>query len=402
MRFNYTAINNHGKTIEGVVEANNRESALDLIRKLNYRPLVIKPEKKGFNFNLSEPKIKSDDLTIFTRQLSAMVSASVPLVRSLISLSGDGTKPLSKVIKQIVADIENGDSMADSMARHPQVFDNIYVNMVRAGEAAGILDDILKRLAIQQEKSNTIRKKIKSAMTYPTVLVGITVVAFFGLMLFVIPQIGNVLKNLAGDDAELPALTQILMSFSNFIINFWYIIFPSLIGGVFGLLKYIKTSSGKAIFDRLILKIPGVGPIITKIVVARFSRTFSALMGAGVSVITALEVTSNAVGNTVYYQSLNKAVAEVKNGRQLSSILKEESHLWPEIVVQMVGVGEETGNTEMVLTKVADFYEEEVDLAIEQINSVIEPVMIVIMGGMVGVIAAGVMEPIASLSKNVK
>lgn len=281
-------------------------------------------------------------------------------------------------------------------------FDNIYVNMVRAGEAAGILDDILKRLAIQQEKSNTIRKKIKSAMTYPSVLVGITVVAFFGLMLFVIPQIGNVLKNLAGDDAELPALTQILMSFSNFIINFWYIIFPALFGGFFGLIKYIKTPSGKAVFDRLVLKIPGVGPIITKIVVARFSRTFSALMGAGVSVITALEVTANAVGNTVYYHSLNKAVAEVKNGRQLSSILKEEPHLWPEIVVQMVGVGEETGNTEMVLTKVADFYEEEVDLAIEQINSVIEPVMIVIMGGMVGVIAAGVMEPIASLSKNVK
>ena len=404
MKFIYVAINTSGQVIDGTVEASDQQAAVALVRKLGYRPLTIKSEKKagGLNFSIGEPAVKLDELTIFTRQLSAMISASVPLLRSLNSLAGDGKNPLQKIIKQVIVDIEGGDSLAQALKKHPKVFDDIYVNMVNAGETAGILDDILKRLAVQQEKAATIRKKIKSAMAYPTVLLTITVVAFFGLMIFVIPKIGEILTGLGGENAELPAITKAMLGISSFFINFWYIVFPTLIGGFVGLIKYIKTPKGKKVFDRIILKVPGVNAIIVKTVVARFSRTFSALMGAGVSVINTLEVTAQAVGNDVYSQALLDAVTQVKNGKQLSTILEDQGVMWPEIVVQMLAVGEETGNTETILTKVADFYEEEVDLAIEQINSIIEPVMIVIMGSMVGVIAASVMSPIANLSKSIE
>lgn len=404
MKFVYVAINTSGQVVDGTVEASDQQAAVALVRKLGYRPLTIKSDKKagGLNFSIGEPAVKLDELTIFTRQLSAMVSASVPLLRSLNSLAGDGKKPLQKIIKQVIVDIEGGDSLAQALKKHPKVFDDIYINMVNAGETAGILDDILKRLAVQQEKAATIRKKIKSAMAYPTVLLTITVIAFFGLMIFVIPKIGEILTGLGGEDAKLPTITQIMLSISSFFLNFWYIIFPVLIGGFVSLLKFIKTPKGKKIFDRVLLKIPGINTIVVKTVVARFSRTFSALMGAGVSVINTLEVTAQAVGNDVYSQALLDAVTQVKNGKQLSNILESQGAMWPEIVVQMLAVGEETGSTETILTKVADFYEEEVDLAIEQINSIIEPVMIVIMGAMVGVIAASVMSPIANLSKSIE
>lgn len=401
MRFTYTALNQRQNIISGTVEANNQQVAVDLVRKLGYRPLTIKPEKKAFSLGFGG-SVKADELTIFSRQLASMVAASVPLLRALSSLAGNGQTPLQKTLKQIIENIEGGDSLADALAKHPKIFDNIYISMVRAGEAAGILEDILKRLAIQQEKAATMRKKIKSALSYPTVLLVITVGAFFGLMIFVIPQIGQIMKNLGGDNAELPAITTIMLGISSFILKTWFIIFPLLGGGIYGLIRYIKTPVGRVKFDRLLLKIPAVKTIVLKTVVARFARTFSALMGAGVSVINALEVTADAVGNDVYRAALLEAVDSVKNGQQLSKIIEEQGALWPDMVSQMLAVGEETGSTETILVKVADFYEEEVDLALEQIGSIIEPVMIVIMGGMVGLIAASVMSPIASLSKVVE
>jgi type IV pilus assembly protein PilC len=273
--------------------------------------------------------------------------------------------------------------------------------MVAAGEAAGILDDILKRLAMQQEKNASMRKKIKSAMTYPMVLVFITVGAFFGLMIFVIPQIGKIIKDMAGPDASLPALTQVMLAISAAIISYWYIVFPIIGAVIYGIIRYVKSPSGKKVFHRVILKIPGVGTIVQKVAIARFTRTFSALMGAGVAVLEALDVTSRAVGNSVYEDAIAQAAVEVKNGKQLSTII-DGNPLFPGIVAQMLSVGEETGQTDMVLVKVADFYEEEVDVAIDGISSVIEPVMIVFMGGMVGVIAASVMLPIAGLSQQIK
>ena len=220
-------------------------------------------------------------------------------------------------------------------------------------------------------------------------------------MIFVIPQIGGIMTDMGGEDAKLPFITQLMLDISAAIINYWFIVFPVLGALIYGLLRFIKTPQGKRIFHRITLKVPGVGGIIQKVAIARFTRTFSALMGAGVAVLEALSVTAHAVGNTTYEDAILQAAEEVKNGRPLSEII-ETNPLFPAIVAQMLSVGEETGQTDTVLVKVADFYEEEVDVAIDGISSVIEPVMIVVMGGMVGVIAASVMMPIAGLSQNIK
>jgi type IV pilus assembly protein PilC len=273
--------------------------------------------------------------------------------------------------------------------------------MVRAGEAAGILDDILKRLAYQQEKNMTMRKKIRSAMTYPSVLIVITILAFFGLMIFVIPRIGGILEDIGGPDTTLPGITLFMLAISNFTISYWYLVFIALgAGGYFGR-KYIKTTNGKEQFHSLLLKIPSVKVIVQKVAVARFTRTFSALVGAGVNVLEALDVTSRAVGNAIYEKALKEAAEEIKNGKTLSNAISQ-SDLFPPIVSQMLLVGEETGKTDVVLVKVADFYEEEVDVAIEGLSSIIEPAMIVVMGAVVGLIAASVMVPIAGLAQNIQ
>ncbi|RKV94307.1 MAG: type II secretion system F family protein [Candidatus Saccharimonas sp.] len=332
-----------------------------------------------------------------------MVSAGVPILRSLNSMAQHAESPhFREILNAVSKEIEGGASFADALSKYPEAFSDVYVNMVRAGETGGILDDILKRLALQQEKNSSMKKKIKSAMTYPMVLIVITIGAFFGLMIFVLPMIGKTIKDLAGEDAELPALTQILMSISQFMVSFWYIIFPLLFGGVYALLRYIKSPGGKVKFHHFVLKAPIISKIIRKVAVARFTRTFSALIGAGVSVLEALEVTARAVGNTVYQDSLLDAAKRIKNGEVLSRIINEREDLYPPIVGQMLAVGEETGQTDKVLVKVADFYEEEVDAAISGLSSTIEPVMIVFMGGMVGLIAAAVMMPITGLANQIK
>lgn len=403
--FKYIATSDQNKTVTGVIDASTQEAVTDALVKQNLRPLSISINNASkFNVSglLGGSRVKSDDLVIFTRQLSAMVGAGVPLLRSLSSLEQHSESAgLKSILIAIIHDVEGGSTLGDALSKHPNTFSDVYVNMVRAGETAGILDEILKRLALQQEKSATIRKKVKSAMTYPMVLMGITVIAFFGLMLFVIPQIGTILKDLGGEDAELPLLTNIMLGISAFTLAYWWIILPVAIFGVFMLLRYLKTPIGKKMFHTFILKVPAINGVIKKVIVARFARTFSALNGAGVSILETLTVTAHALGNVVYEQALLDAVDEVKNGKQLSQIL-EADNLFPAIVAQMLAVGEETGQTDTVLVKVAEFYEEEVDTAIASLSSIIEPVMIVIMGSAVGLIAASVMGPIASLSQNIK
>lgn len=406
--YRYVALDTQKATHSGEIEAPDKSQAISIITNKGLRPISVQEaggKKKGeipLPGFLGKKKVKSDDLVMFTRQLSAMVSAGVPLLRALGSLEEHSDSPaLKEVVGGVFKEVQGGAALGDALEKYPAVFSDVYINMVRAGEAAGILDEILKRLAMQQEKSATMRKKIKSAMTYPTVLIVITIGAFFGLMLFVIPQIGNILKDLGGPDAELPILTQVMLGISDFITSFWYIVLPAIFGAVYGLLRYIKTPKGKRQFHAFILKVPGVKAIVTKVAVARFARTFSALMGAGVAVLEALDVTSRAVGNLLYEESLQAAALEVKNGAQLSSII-EKNELYPPIVAQMLAVGEETGQTDTVLVKVADFYEEEVDVAIDGLSSIIEPFMIVFMGGMVGVIAASVMQPIAGLSQSIQ
>lgn len=403
-QFSYQATKDDGSKVAGQVEAADRSSAVKLIVRRQLKPFLVEEIKEKSVLSLigNNKKVKSDQLVIFTRQLSAMVSAGVPLLRALTSLqSHTESQALKAVLESVVRDVEGGDPLADALSKFPATFSSVYVNMVRAGEAAGILDEILKRLALQQEKNATIRKKIKSAMTYPMVLVAITILAFFGLMLFVIPQIGKIITDLGGPEAELPTLTIIMLGISSFMINFWYILIPLLIGGVFLLLRWLKTPNGKWIFHSFILRVPGVKSIIMKVAIARFARTFSALIGAGVAVLEALDVTSHSLGNVVYEKALLDAIPEIQNGQMLSSVL-DKNPLFPAILPQMLSVGEETGQTDTVLVKVADFYEEEVDVAIEGLSSIIEPVMIVFMGSMVGLIAASVMLPIANLSQSIK
>lgn len=404
--FNYIATSEDGeKTIKGSVDAANEAGVMEALKKQHLRPLSVTQGKNGglaLGGLFGPGNVKSDDLVIFTRQLSAMVGAGVPLIRSLGSLESHTESPaLKAVLGSVIKDVEGGTPLGDALAKHPRTFGDVYVNMVRAGEAAGILDEILKRLAIQQEKNASIRKKVKSAMTYPSILMLITVVAFFGLMIFVIPQLGKIIKDLGGPDAELPLLTQVMLGLSAFIVNWWFVLIPLLIGAVMLLLRYLRTPVGRKQFHQIILRVPAVNSIIRKVVVARFARTFSALNGAGVSILETMTVTAHALGNVVYEESLLAAVDKVKNGKQLSQVLEEDG-LYPAIVCQMLAVGEETGQTDVVLVKVAEFYEEEVDVAIAGMSSIIEPVMIVVMGGAVGLIAASVMGPIASLANQIK
>lgn len=341
---------------------------------------------------------------MFTRQLAAMVGAGVPLLRALTALAEHITESpvLQKILRGIIRDVEGGASLGDALAKYPNTFNPVYVNMVRAGEAAGILDDILNRLATQQEKNTAMRKKIKSSMMYPMVLLVITVLAFFGLMIFIVPQIGSIVKSLSGDaDAKLPFITEVMLGMSSFMISYWYIVIGGFVGSIYAFITYIKTPKGRYQFHFILLKIPMLKTIITKVAVGYFTRTFSALIEAGVAVLEALDVTSRAVGNAIFEQALVEAEAQVKIGKPLSSVI-EAQNLFPPIVPQMLLVGEETGQTAQVLVKVADFYEEEVTRSIEGLSSIIEPIMIVIMGTMVGLVAAAVMLPIAGLATSIK
>lgn len=406
--FTYVAVDNSGKVFNGNFDQLDRANAISALTKQGFRPISLKKAKektKSFDYKniLGGNRVKADQLVMFTRQLSAMIGAGVPLLRALTALSTHvaDSPALRKILEGVIQDVESGSTFGDALAKYPNTFNEIYVNMVRAGEAAGILDEILQRLALQQEKSMAMRKKIKASMAYPIVLLVITVLAFFGLMIFIIPQIGKILIDLGGADAKLPMLTLVMLAVSSFITKYWYIIAIILGGGTYGFMRYIKTKKGKHQLDYVLLKTPMVKKIIMKVAVAHFARTFSALIEAGVAVLEALTVTSRAVGNSIFEESLVKAEEEVKNGKTLSSVM-EANTLFPPIIAQMLLVGEETGQTDKVLVKVADFYEEEVDGAVASISSIIEPIMIVIMGSMVGLIAASVMLPIASLSQNIK
>lgn len=398
-KYTYTATKD-GKTLTGTVEASSKAAANAALARQNIHPLTIK-ETKGRRLSLGGGRVKLKDLVVFTRQLSTMISAGVPLNRSLSTLqSQTENKYFNTVIAAVSHDIEGGMTMADALAKHPKVFNDIYVNMVRAGEAGGILEEILKRLAVQLEKDASMRKKIKSAMAYPIVIFSITIVAFFGIMIFIIPKIAKILEDLGGPDAELPIYTQVMLGASDFMRSNVIIILIVAGLGIFFLRRYLKTPKGKYNFHKLLLNTPIIKGLVVKIALARFARTFASLMSAGVSVLDALEVTANAIGNKVIEKELKDAAKEVKNGKQLSEPLSRSKY-FPAVVAQMLAIGEETGEIDTILIKVADFYEEEVEVVIDGLSSLIEPIMIVTLGAAVGLIAVSVMGPISSLSQNV-
>ena len=404
MKYSYKALRG-GKTIEGTAEAGSREALIASLSHQGIHPLAIKElgehAKSGGNFSIGKKKVKLQDLVIFTRQLSTMISAGVPLTRSLSTLGADTRSPvLKEAIASVSKEVEGGAPLGAAFAKYPNIFSEVYVNMVKAGEEGGILDEILKRLALQVELDASIRKKIKSAMMYPMVLMVVTVVAFFGIMLVIMPKISGIMTDLGGPNAKLPIYTQVLLNFSHFMVSHIVVIFVTMFIIIFFVLRYIRSPKGKYNFHLLLLNMPVMKNITTKMAVARFSRTFASLMSAGVSVLDALEVTGGAIGNKVIERELHDASIMVRNGQPLSEPISKSKH-FPPIVSQMLAVGEETGQIDTVLIKVADFYEEEVTTLIDGLAAIIEPIMIVILGGAVGLIAASVMGPIANLSKNV-
>jgi type IV pilus assembly protein PilC len=404
--FKYTAIDKDGKRITGTLEASTQSAASQSLHRKDLRPISVESANSGdlmskLHLGSQHKKVKLKDLVIFTRQLATMIDAGVPLLRSLSSLHAQTENPsFQKHINEIAKEVEGGASFADALDKHQSVFSPIYINMVRAGEAGGILDEILKKLATQQEKDSRIRGKFKSAMTYPIILLSITFMVFIVLMVFVMPRIGKIIKDLAGENAELPQLTQVMLGISGFMTSKWYILLGAFFIGGFLLRRYTKTPKGRRQKDQLLLKIPVLKVIIKKVVIARFARIFASLMSAGVSVIDSIEITAKALGNSVIEEELMAASKAVSGGQQLSVPLAESS-IFPPIVSQMLAIGEETGQTDQILVKVADFYEEEVDATVDALSSILEPIMIVVMGIMVGLIAASVIGPISNLSSQI-
>jgi type IV pilus assembly protein PilC len=425
MNFIYKATTKDGKTISGTAEAANKQALLMLLHRQNVNPILIEQDKKtklSLNMTIGvSKKVKSQDLVIFTRQLSTMISAGVPLARSMSALANDTESPyLKEVLNSVTKDIESGKSLAESFAKFPTVFDQVFIAMIRAGEEGGILDEILKRLASQVELNESIKKKIKSAMMYPIVILVVTILAFFGIMLFIMPKISKIISSLAGPKAKLPIYSQVLLDFSKDCVNATIVraipginaipvinntpnmlLVLVILGiGAYYLLKYIKTEPGKYKFHSWLLRIPIVKIIVLKVAIARFSRTFASLMAAGVTVLDALDITGAAIGNKVIEAELKAASKEVQNGKQLSDPISKSPH-FPPIVAQMLMVGEETGQVDQVLGKIADFYEEEVGVLIDGLAALIEPIMIIFLGAAVGLIALSVMGPIANLTRQI-
>ena len=399
--FNYTAKDNSGNTQQGVIVAASKNAALSALQEKNLKPLVVKEASKDWkNIEIKLPgndKVKTQDLVMFTRQFSTMVNAGVSLVRCLNTLRDQTeSEGLKKVLTQVVSDVEAGEQISDAMAKHPKVFSSVYVNMVKAGEEGGILDQIMERLATQVEKDSEIKGQVKGAMTYPAVILGITVIAFLAIMIFIIPELTDIFDDL---DGELPMLTQVIIGISDALRDNFILVLIGIAVVIFGFIRFIKTERGKFLFDKTILKMPIIGPIVQKINVARFSRTFSSLNGAGVSVIQSLEVTAGALSNTLIQQGIHQSIDGIKQGEPIADAIAA-TEIFPPIVNQMAAIGEETGQIDTVLNKVAEFYEKEVDRVISSLTSIIEPLLIVVLGGVVGTIVASVFGPIMTLTES--
>jgi type IV pilus assembly protein PilC len=405
--FIYTARLQNGTIQKGKISAHSKAAAIESLHEKQLQPLMVKQDtqNKGLSMNITLPgsKVKDKDLVIFTRQFSTMIDAGVPILRALSILKiQTNSVVLKKVLEEVESSVQGGSSLSEALAKHPKVFSNIYVSMVQAGETGGILQQVLNRLAAQQEKDSALRSKIKGAMVYPAVIFTVTMGAFYILMTFIVPKIGAILKSISNGKAQLPIYTRALLSLSHLLGQPAFIL-TMVIGVpllVYLLRRYIKTKNGRYQWDSLLLRIPVVGTIITKTAIARFARIFASLMTAGVSIVSAIETTAGAIGNAVIEKELLDCSKAIQDGSQLSIELAKSKH-FPPIVSQMLAVGEETGKTDEIILKVADFYEDEVTEAIGAISSVIEPVMIVVLGAMVGLIAISVFGPITKAETSV-
>ncbi|MFA5162134.1 MAG: type II secretion system F family protein [Elusimicrobiales bacterium] len=400
MQFAYKAKDAAGRPVEGVLDAPDQRTAVDRLRALKLTVAEISAKKEGGIFsklNPFKPGVKSKDLVIFSRQLSTLVSAGVPIVQGLSILEAQSDNPAFKsVITSIKADIEAGMGIADAMKKHPKAFNTLYVAMIRAGEVGGILDTILERLSAYLEQAEALKGKVKAAMMYPIVVGLIASVITIGLMMFVIPTFKNIF---AGFGAELPLVTRIVIGISDFIKGHYIIVIGTPISLFFAMKHmYAKSPQVQLKADELSLKLPVFGILLKKVSIAKFSRTLGTLLKSGVPILQGLETVAATAGNKIVENSIISCRDSVKEGGRLMEPLKKAG-IFPPMVIQMIGVGEETGCLDTMLVRIADFYDTEVDTAVKGLTSMIEPLIIVFMGVVIGGIVIAMFLPMLSLGE---
>ena len=400
--FAFKAVDLAGLPQAGSVDGVSRSAVTEDLMGRGLRVMALEEKKSGLKMDISlgPKRVKAHELTVMTRQLATMISSGMTLLRTFYVLEDQVENPkLRETIAAVREDIESGSNFSDALAKHPKVFSSLYVAMVRAGEAGGVLEESLERVADQLEKDDALRRQVKSAMAYPTVVLVFALCVLLGLIAFIVPVFVNVFKDFGG---ELPMITKVTVSASKFVTGQWYILLAASVGGVVGFKKWKASPWGRAQWDQLRLRIPfKIGQTVQKIALARWSRTFSALYSAGVPIMQAIEVTGQTAGNTVVDRAMEDVIESVKSGGSIAGPLRE-APIFPAMVAQMIAVGEETGNLDTMLTKVADFYEDEVAAAVKALTSILEPVMIILVGGITGFIVIAMYMPMFKVYDAIK
>ena len=395
--FKYTAKDETGETLKGKVEAGSESAAAKLLTGKKYLVVQI-AEVKESSFSILNSltdKVKHGDLVNFTQQLSTMITAGLPLLSALGLLKSQAKKAMYKVVESLMKIVEGGGSFSKALEANAGVFSRVYIQLVKAGETGGILDKVLEELAKNLDKEKELRSKVKGAMIYPVSVIIVMIIVISVLMIFVVPGISDMYHEIGTD---LPVPTKILMFLSDKFAKYWYVIFGAIIGTVVGLSSwYKKTNQGKLFFDSLILKMPIFGTLVKKVALTDFSRTISLLLTAGVSLIEALDIVSEALTNLVYRNAMKEVVGDVEKGISMSESVSR-FEIFPPLLYQMIAVGEETGRLDDVLKKIAHYYERETEHAVENLTKAMEPIIIVVLGVVVGGMVIAIMLPIFNLS----
>ena len=395
--FAYSGRTRGGQVVTGERLADTQDAAVSALRREQVLVTQIGPAKERARTGaapLRSKKVSAKSLAIFVRQFSVMIDAGLPLVQCLDILgTQEEDKNFSQVILATRSDVEGGAALADAMKKHPKAFDALFTNMVAAGEAGGILDTILKRLATYIEKSVKLQNQVKSAMIYPTAVIGIAVIVVGVILWKVIPTFASLF---AGLGADLPLPTRIVIALSNGLVRFMPFLVVGIVAFVWAFRAYYASTSGRRVVDRAMLRLPILGPLMRKIAVARFCRTLSTLLASGVAILEALDITAKTAGNAIVEEAILTTRKSIEHGETIAAPLKETA-VFPPMVVQMIGVGEATGALDTMLTKIADFYEEEVDVAVAGLLTLMEPLMIALLGGIVGGIVIAMYMPIFGL-----
>jgi type IV pilus assembly protein PilC len=393
--FTYTARALNGQLKSATIEAKTRDEVVQQLRKQKLTVVKVDEQVK----KKTGGKIAMRDVVIFTRQFATMINAGLPLVQALDILAKQSENPaLKEVTRQVVFDVESGHTVADALRKHPKAFTDLYTNMVAAGEAGGILDTILLRLAVFLEKNDALMRKVKGAMIYPGVIMSVAVIAIGVLLLFVIPVFKEMFASVG---MALPLPTRVVIGLSEFLQGYWYMVAGGIAAGVWMLRRYYATSAGKLAIDRMLLRFPILGDVLRKSAVSRFTRTLGTLISSGVSILEGLEITAKTAGNRVIQDAIMESRASIAGGESIAAPL-QKSQVFPPMVISMIAVGEQTGGLDEMLSKIADFYDEEVDAAVSGLLSMMEPVMIVFLGVVVGGMVVSMYLPIFDMMNAVQ